>query len=197
MIRNFYSLAGGFFTSANEHPPPTAASSCSPKVRCNSNEYNFEIISGGGVEAKPYICLNNVSLVNESLSNYGRGMNVVLVDGRNGQFVKSFVFDVFSQTSMMFINFLRTIEDEHVVLITTYDDASKNLNAAARFELISLGSRLINELHHRDAEHHREGQPVAPHLDEFLSDHRAEAGGRKSSSHRVNRNCRMRIASCG
>jgi len=33
----------------------------------------------------------------------------------------------------------------------TYDDASKNLNAAARFELISLGSRLINELHHRDA----------------------------------------------
>ena len=32
-----------------------------------------------------------------------------------------------------------------------------------------------DELHDRDAEHHREGDAVAPHLDEFLGEHRAEA----------------------
>ena len=127
-----------------------APASCSPTVHCGYNELNFQIRSGGGIEVTPSICVNNVTLIQESDRNYGRGMNVVLIDGRDGQYLKSFVFDVFSQTSNMFTNFLRSLEDEHIILITTYDEATKNLNAAARFELVSIGSQHSNDLHYRD-----------------------------------------------
>ena len=53
-----------------------------------------------------------------------------------------------------------------------------------------------DELHHGDAEHHREGQPVAAHLDKFLADHRAEPVKRETLSHGITRNCQMRPASC-
>ena len=33
-----------------------------------------------------------------------------------------------------------------------------------------------NELHHGNADHHAEGEPVAPHLDELLHDHRPQPG---------------------
>ena len=36
-----------------------------------------------------------------------------------------------------------------------------------------------HELHQRDADHHREGQPVAPHLDELLHDDRPEHGAKR------------------
>jgi len=54
-----------------------------------------------------------------------------------------------------------------------------------------------HELHHGHAEHHRESQPVAPHLNEFLADHRAETKEREASCHRITRNCRRPTASCG
>src|SRR2546422_558422 len=46
------------------------------------------------------------------------------------------------------------------------------------------------QLDHRDADQHREGEAVPPHLDELLAEHRPEAG-----HHRSSRSCRITNAS--
>ncbi|KAJ3104027.1 hypothetical protein HDU97_009574 [Phlyctochytrium planicorne] len=86
-------------------------------------------------------------------ANYGRGLNVVIVDPLDGSIVETVAFDthVSSDESAEFVKFIESIEPGMIVAIALKDDGAERLTDAAREACESLGSIRIQELGYRDS----------------------------------------------
>jgi len=131
-------------------PKKPDRSPCSATSQCSANEFSFKILTGAANVIGPSVCFNNKILMRNSVNNVDRGMNIAVVDGVSGDLVKTSVFDLYGKDSTELKAFLRELADNHVVLITTYDDAAMKLDNEAKTMLEGLGSVHSKNLAFRD-----------------------------------------------
>jgi len=130
-------------------PDASSRAPCS-STKCESGEFNFKIISGAANVIGPSICFNDTILMKNSLNNVDRGMNIARVNGISGKLEKFAVFDLYSKDSTDLKAFVKELEDHHLVLISSYDDAASRLDDEARSLLENLGSKKSKSLSFRD-----------------------------------------------
>ncbi|KFO84759.1 Protein FAM3D, partial [Buceros rhinoceros silvestris] len=123
---------------------------CGNQKGCPQDYFAFKIISGAANVVGPSICLDDVILMSSVKNNVGRGLNIALVNGTNGQLLKTEIFDMFSGDINQLETFLNEIKHGTIVLTASYDDAATKMNDKVRAQFMELGSSHVSSLGFRD-----------------------------------------------
>ncbi|XP_078485589.1 protein FAM3D [Ciona intestinalis] len=123
---------------------------CAMTTTCTQDQFSFKIITGAANVIGPSVCFNGTIIMKNPLNNVDRGMNVAVVNGITGESVKQIVFDLYGKDSTELKAFLKELKPEHVILVTTYDDAAFKLDDEAKKDLEALGSSKAKDLGFRD-----------------------------------------------
>ncbi|KFV18115.1 Protein FAM3D, partial [Tauraco erythrolophus] len=127
-----------------EQPP---RHKCGNQKSCAQNHFAFKIISGAANVVGPSICFDDTVHMSSVKNNVGRGLNIALVNGTNGQLLKVDTFDMYSGDIK---TFLEEIKHGTIVLVASYDDAATKMNDNVRALFVELGSSHVNKLSFRD-----------------------------------------------
>lgn len=84
-------------------------------------------------------------------NNVGRGLNIALVNGVNGELIEAKSFDMWDGDVSELLNFLRPLHEGTLVLLASYDDPATKMNEDARKMFIELGSSSAKEVAFRDS----------------------------------------------
>ncbi|KAM4619009.1 protein FAM3C-like isoform 2-T3 [Polymixia lowei] len=154
------SLDVGYLPSLAEHvgrtggiPKPLSKLSvgpCSVQKNCPEGQFSFAILSGAANVLAPKICLENKLILGTMKNNAGTGINIVVINGKTGQLIKTGHFDMYGGEAEPLIEFLRSIEQGSVMLMATYDEPATKLNDDARKLIGELGSSAIKSVGYRD-----------------------------------------------
>ncbi|XP_047246881.1 protein FAM3C-like [Girardinichthys multiradiatus] len=128
----------------------SAEGPCLRKKVCPTNRLSFFIQSGAANVVPPKICVNNELVLGAVLNNAGSGINIVVVNGKTGEILKTDFFNMYSGKVEPLIEFLKNIETGSMVLMAVYDEGSRNLNDEAKKLIADLGSSMIQTLGYRD-----------------------------------------------
>ncbi|KAK2842890.1 hypothetical protein Q5P01_013090 [Channa striata] len=123
---------------------------CKEQSVCAEGHFSFFIQSGAANIVAPKICINNNLVLGSLLNNAGNGINIVIVNGKTGDVIKSAHFDMYSGEVAPLIEFLKSIETGSVALMASFDEPSSKLNAEARKLIAELGSSAVQSLGFRD-----------------------------------------------
>ncbi|XP_007567523.1 protein FAM3C-like [Poecilia formosa] len=123
---------------------------CFRKNVCPANHIGFFVQSGAANVVPPKICVNNNLALGTVMNNAGSGINIVVVNGKSGEVVKTDHFNMYSGSVEPLIEFLKGVETGSVVLMAVYDEGSTKLNEEARTLISDLGSSTIHSLGYRD-----------------------------------------------
>lgn len=123
---------------------------CDMQKKCADDEFAFRVSTGAANVIGPSVCFDGQWVMKNSLNNVDRGMNIAVVDGRSGKTVDKDVFDLYGKDSTEVKLFLRKLEDTHIVMVTTYDDAAFKLDDEARRMFAEMGSQKVKSLAFRD-----------------------------------------------
>ncbi|KAM6325266.1 protein FAM3D [Podargus strigoides] len=123
---------------------------CGNKKSCPQNYFAFKIISGAANVVGPSICFDDVVLMSSMKNNIGRGLNIALVNGTNGQLLKADTFDMYSGDINQLDTFLQEIKHGTIVLVASFDDAATKMNDKVRARFVGLGSSHVHQLGFRD-----------------------------------------------
>ncbi|KAG8447753.1 hypothetical protein GDO86_015024 [Hymenochirus boettgeri] len=115
------------------------------------NTFAFRVVSGAANVIGPKICFEDKMLMSSILNNVGRGLNVALVNGVNGEPIATNTFDMWSGDVTQLLNFLRPIHEGTVVIVASFDDPSTKLNEEARKVFVEFGSGFVRDLTFRDS----------------------------------------------
>ncbi|XP_074489517.1 protein FAM3C-like [Sebastes fasciatus] len=129
---------------------PSKAGSCTIMKDCPEDYFSFFVQSGAANVLPPKICVQNKLVVGSVLNNAGLGINVVILNGKTGDVLKTAHFDMFGGDVKPFIELLKTIETGSVVLMASYDEPSTKLTKDARELIAQLGSTSVKSLGFRD-----------------------------------------------
>ncbi|XP_074951578.1 protein FAM3D isoform X4 [Phalacrocorax aristotelis] len=123
---------------------------CGNKKSCPENYFAFKITSGAANVVGPSICFDDMILMSNLKNNIGRGLNIALVNGTNGQLLKADIFDMYSGDTDKLDTFLQEIKHGTIVLTASYDDAATKMNDKIRAHFVELGSSHVSKLGFRD-----------------------------------------------
>ncbi|NWY55079.1 FAM3D protein, partial [Chionis minor] len=123
---------------------------CGNQNSCPPNYFAFKIISGAANVVGPSICFEDTIFMSSVKNNIGRGLNIVLVNGTTGQFLKMGTFDMYSGDINKLDVFLQGIKDGTIVLTASYDDPATKMNDKVRAHFVELGSNHVKKLGFRD-----------------------------------------------
>ncbi|XP_036375563.1 protein FAM3C-like [Megalops cyprinoides] len=137
-------------TQADPAPPTVPYFKCGLSKPCPEGHFAFKISSGVASAVGPRMCLEDKTLMSGVKNNVGRGLNIALVNAKTGELIKSDYFDMWVGDVNVLIAFLKSIEEETLVLMATFDDAYTKLNAEAKQLIADLGSSSIDALGFRD-----------------------------------------------
>ncbi|XP_072242743.1 protein FAM3C [Leuresthes tenuis] len=84
------------------------------------------------------------------LNNVGVGINIVTLNGKTGEVLKTGYFDMYSGAVEPLIEFLKSIEIGSVILVASFDEPASKLNEEARKLFEELGSSSIKLVGFRD-----------------------------------------------
>ncbi|XP_072440420.1 protein FAM3B-like [Chiloscyllium punctatum] len=89
-------------------------------------------------------------LLSDVKNNFGRGMNIAIVEAKTGKHVNIGSFDLWGgDNSGQMIEFIKKAPDGSLILMATFDNRSTRLNEEAKKYIEELGSKLIRKLHFR------------------------------------------------
>ncbi|XP_063288620.1 protein FAM3A [Pelobates fuscus] len=143
-------LLGGPDVSTTVDPRPRRYK-CGLHQPCPEKHFAFRITSGAANVIGPKICLEDQMLMSSIRNNVGRGLNVALVNGVNGELIEAKSFDMWDGDVSNLLSFLRPIHEGTLVLIASYDDPATKMNEDARKMLAELGSSSIKDVGFRDS----------------------------------------------
>nr|XP_039270769.1 protein FAM3C-like [Styela clava] len=124
---------------------------CDMKIKCNAEkELPVQIVSGAANIIGPSICVGGTWILSNSKGNVHRGLNVAVIDGRTGAMLRTKVFDLYEVDSTEFETFLNELDENEVIIMTTYDDATQRLKDSTKDMLAKLGSTECKTLGFRD-----------------------------------------------
>ncbi|XP_056603445.1 protein FAM3C [Triplophysa dalaica] len=133
--------------TASPKPP---RNKCGLPKPCPEDYLAFKITSGAASVVGPKICLQDNIVMSGVRNNIGRGINIALINGKNGEVLGIDSFDMWDGDVKLLIKFLKAIEDGTIVMMATFDDPASKLNDEARQLIADLGSTAINSLTFRD-----------------------------------------------
>uniref|UniRef100_A0A3P8X4S4 Uncharacterized LOC103379726 n=1 Tax=Cynoglossus semilaevis TaxID=244447 RepID=A0A3P8X4S4_CYNSE len=131
-------------------PAPRHRLPCLTPRECPSDHFSFYVQSGAANIVLPKICIQNRTVLGAVPGNGGVGLNIVVMDGRTGEILKTGAFDMWGGDVQPLVDFLKAIEVGSVVLMASFDDPATKLNEEARNLIADLGSSLIQTLGFRD-----------------------------------------------
>uniref|UniRef100_A0A4W6BKD6 ILEI/PANDER domain-containing protein n=1 Tax=Lates calcarifer TaxID=8187 RepID=A0A4W6BKD6_LATCA len=115
-----------------------------------SDHFSFLIRSGAAnVVFPPELILLFRNIGNFFINNAGYGINVVILNGKTGEVIKTGHFDMYSGMKPL-IELLKSIEKGSIVLMASYDEPSSKLTEDARKLIAELGSSVVQSLGFRD-----------------------------------------------
>ncbi|XP_014728394.1 PREDICTED: protein FAM3D isoform X1 [Sturnus vulgaris] len=123
---------------------------CGNQKSCPQNYFAFKIISGAANVVGPSICFEDLVLMSNVKNNIGRGLNIALVNGTTGQFLKTDAFDMYSGDITKLQTFLQGIKRGTLVLVASFDDPATKMNDEVRAYFTELGSSDVGKLGFRD-----------------------------------------------
>uniref|UniRef100_UPI00398E92BE protein FAM3C-like n=1 Tax=Pristiophorus japonicus TaxID=55135 RepID=UPI00398E92BE len=123
---------------------------CNLAKRCPESHLAFKMASGAANVVGPKICVEDRIIMSGVKNNVGRGMNIATLNGKTGEVLDTKVFDLWGADIKPFIDFMKTLKDETIVFMATYDDSATKLNDEARKLVSDLGSASIANLGFRD-----------------------------------------------
>ncbi|XP_041794711.1 protein FAM3C isoform X2 [Chelmon rostratus] len=124
--------------------------SAAMKIDCAEDHFSFFMHSGAANVVPPKIYIQNNLVLGAALNNAGYGINIVVMNGRTGEVIKTGHFDMYSGDVNPLIDLLQSIEIGSVVLVASYDEPSSKLNKDARKLIAGLGSSAVQSLGFRD-----------------------------------------------
>ncbi|XP_026220682.1 uncharacterized protein LOC113165438 isoform X2 [Anabas testudineus] len=149
-VRGALFEAFGVSSKVSQTPTKQSVGLCAPLQVCAENHFSFFIQSGAANVVGPKICIQNKLILGTVLNNAGPGINLVTVDGRTGQVLKTGTFNMYSGEVEPLIEFLKSIETGSVVLVASFDEPASKLNDDARKLISELGSTAVKSLGFRD-----------------------------------------------
>ncbi|XP_048397084.1 protein FAM3B-like isoform X2 [Stegostoma tigrinum] len=127
---------------------------CGHRNPCPTGTFAFTVLSGAERINPPKICFEDEILLGSMKNNFGRGMNIAIVEAKTGKFVNAGCFDLWEgDNSGQMIEFIKKAPDGSLILMATFDDSSTRLSTW-RVQIISMGagqqrSRLMAVSHQR------------------------------------------------
>ncbi|XP_044844077.1 protein FAM3A isoform X2 [Mauremys mutica] len=136
--------------------PPTAEPrprryKCGLPQPCPEQHLAFRLVSGAANVIGPKICLEDKMLMSSMKNNVGRGLNVALVNGVNGELIDARFFDMWAGDVNELLKFIRTLHEGTLVFVASYDDPATKMNEETRRIFSELGSSVAKELGFRDS----------------------------------------------
>ncbi|XP_070687384.1 protein FAM3C-like [Pempheris klunzingeri] len=130
--------------------PPSKLSACDTVTDCPKDQFSFFIRSGAANVLAPKICVQNKLVLGSVLNNAGPGINIVILNGKTGEVIKTEHFNMYGGDVKPLIALLKNIAAGSAVLMASYDDPSTKLNEDARKLIAELGSSAVQSLKFRD-----------------------------------------------
>ncbi|XP_033933847.1 protein FAM3C-like isoform X2 [Pseudochaenichthys georgianus] len=121
-----------------------------PQRSCPQDQFSFLLQSGAANVVSPKICFQDKLVLGQVLNNAGVGINVVIVNGRTGDMLRTDFFNMYSGDVKPLVALLQGVEAGSVVLMASYDDPSTKLSNDARQLISALGSVSVKSLAFRD-----------------------------------------------
>jgi hypothetical protein len=122
---------------------------CGMRVECNLDSFPVHLYTGKDQDDTLKICVNGRYIMTKGINSAGRGINIVVTDGR--EIIQTAHFDTYEQDSTNLEVFLEGLYDGSIVIAVTFDEASTRLSPLARNLFFEIGSGLIQNLRSRDA----------------------------------------------
>ncbi|XP_051236853.1 protein FAM3C isoform X2 [Dicentrarchus labrax] len=142
-------LPADMLSQSSMVPPKQSAGPCVHRT-CPEDNFSFSIQSGAANVVGPKICVQKKLVLGTMLNNAGYGINIVIINGKTGEVIKTDHFDMYSGDVKPLIELLKSIETGSVVLMASYDDPSSKLDEEARKLIAELGSSSVKSLGFRD-----------------------------------------------
>ncbi|XP_028923833.1 protein FAM3A isoform X2 [Ornithorhynchus anatinus] len=141
---------------ANPENPPSAEPrprkyKCGLPQPCPEQHFAFRMVSGAANVIGPKICLEDRMLMSSVKNNVGRGLNIALVNGVNGELIDAKFFDMWAGDVNDLLKFIRPLHEGTLVFVASYDDPATKMNEETRKIFSELGSTNIKELAFRDS----------------------------------------------
>ncbi|XP_062827291.1 protein FAM3A isoform X1 [Anolis carolinensis] len=124
---------------------------CGLPRACPEHTLAFRITSGAANVIGPKICLEDKMLMSSVKNNVGRGLNIALVNGVNGDLIDAKYFDMWAGDVNELLKFIRPLHEGTLVFVASYDDPATKMNEETRKIFAELGSRIVQELAFRDS----------------------------------------------
>ncbi|XP_059190289.1 protein FAM3C-like [Centropristis striata] len=137
-------------TSTQTSKGPSKAGTCVMKTDCAADHFSFFIQSGAANVVAPKICFQNKLLLGTIKNNAGPGINIVIVNGKTGEVIKTAFFNMYNGDVKPLIALLKGVETGSVVLMASYDDPATKLSEDARKLITEFGSSNVKSLGFRD-----------------------------------------------
>jgi beta-1,2-N-acetylglucosaminyltransferase len=137
-------LAGG--SLAGQDKP-----NCGVKTACENNTFSVQMFTGIENKYMAKVCVNGKYVFGEGLNDAGRGLNIAVVSSKTMDVIRVGHFDTFGTDSSNLEIFIEMLTDHDIIVVVTYDEASKNFDLASQKLFQALGSSYASKLSFRDA----------------------------------------------
>ncbi|KAL6112035.1 uncharacterized protein ACO6RY_08881 [Pungitius sinensis] len=145
----------GVDDEAQIEPKVKKASTTEPKCSlsrvCPSDHFALRITSGAANVVGPKICFDGKIIMSNVLNNVGPGLNIVLVNGRNGKVEKYGYLNMDAGNEEYILAYLKDIKPGMIALVASFDDVTAKMTDEMREVFVGMGSTLIKSIKPRDA----------------------------------------------
>ncbi|EFO18119.2 hypothetical protein LOAG_10377 [Loa loa] len=122
---------------------------CGHPKNCPEDEIPMLFYSGKDKDDAPQLCVNGRLIMDRDLNSAGRGLNLVVLDSKTHQVMRTGHYDTYLEDSSALVLFLEQLSPGEIVAVVSFDEASNSLSDMAKHIFYELGSSLIYRLKFR------------------------------------------------
>uniref|UniRef100_A0A915Q6Z1 ILEI/PANDER domain-containing protein n=1 Tax=Setaria digitata TaxID=48799 RepID=A0A915Q6Z1_9BILA len=122
---------------------------CGHPESCLEDEIPMFFYSGKDKDDSPQLCVNGRLIVDRNLNSAGRGLNLVVIDSKTHQVMRTGHYDTYLEESSDLVLFLEQLSHGEILAVISFDEASNSLSDMAKHIFYELGSSLIHRLKFR------------------------------------------------
>ncbi|VDP18003.1 unnamed protein product [Onchocerca flexuosa] len=122
---------------------------CGHTENCPEDEIPMFFYSGKDKDDSPQLCVNGRLIIDRNLNSAGRGLNLVVIDSKTHQVMRTGHYDTYLEDSSALVLFLEQLSPGEILAVISFDEASNSLSEMAKHIFYELGSSLIYRLKFR------------------------------------------------
>ncbi|CAH0776680.1 unnamed protein product [Bemisia tabaci] len=124
---------------------------CGIPYECMNDTFPVHLYTGENKSDFPKLCVFGKYVLAEGVNGVGRGLNAAIVDPSHGEILAVHNFDTYLAPSSPTLEewLQKMMELDDILIIFTFDEASKEFTSEAKKALFQLGSGKIQDLQYR------------------------------------------------